>query len=120
MEVSFDEIVNGKWYKIPQYISVPVRIYKMEHNGNYYIKTKTHQGQMTIIKIPNEYVNSKQKILKNVEPDDSYLTDEEDIPDDYDAPLADLDQISYNSYVENDVVENPQDWNEILTNFDEI
>ena len=99
MEVSFDEIVNGKWYKIPQYISVPVRIYKMEHNGNYYIKTKTHQGQMTIIKIPNEYVNSKQKILKNVEPDDSYLTDEEDIPDDYDAPLADLDQISYNSYV---------------------
>jgi len=116
MEVSFDEIINGNWYKIPQYISEPVRIYKMERNGNYYIKTKTNQGQMTIIKIPN----NKQKILKNVEEDDSYLTDEEDIPDDYDEPLEDLDQISYNSYGENEFVENPEDWNEILTNFDAI
>ena len=121
MSLSFDNIKNGNWYKLEQQdiMSGPVRIYKMEHNGNYYIKTITNSGQMRIIQIPNSIQQSGQQIFETVEPEDDYLTDEEDIPDDDDVPVEDLDQIDFIIYGENDAFV-PENRSEILSNFEEI
>ena len=121
MSLSFDNIINGKWYKLEQQdiVSGPVRIYKMEHNGNYYIKTITNYGQMRIIQIPNSIQQSGQQIFETLEPEDDDLTDAEDIPDPDDVPLEDLDQIDFIVYGENNTFV-PQDRSEILRNFDEI
>ena len=122
MSFSFNDIQNGKWYKIRLHLSGPVRVYKMEHNGNYYIKTITSNNQMTIIKIQD----TTEKIFDETEPvaeDVGYLTDEEDMLDDDDVPVEDLDQISYIIYGNFDQIltyPDQDDWNEILANFDAI
>ena len=121
MSLSFDNIKNGKWYKLEQQdiMSGPVRIYKMEHNGNYYIKTITNSGQMRIIQIPNSIQQSGQQIFETVEPEDDYLTDEEDILDPDDVPVEDLDQIDFIIYGENNAFV-PENRSEILRNFEKI
>jgi len=97
-ELTFNDIINGKWYVFPGFYDNddPTRIYKTIYNGEYYIKSISVTDQQEIISVPNNQPIFREPIEDELE----MLDDDEDqfSDDDYSTEIRRRKTIHFNKF----------------------
>ena len=97
-DLTFNDIINGKWYVFPGFYDNddPTRIYKTIYNGEYYIKSISVTDQQEIISVPNNQPIFREPIEDELE----MLDDDEDqfSDDDYSTEIRRRKTIHFNKF----------------------